>query len=367
MSVRLNYSFAAEPPLSAPYGEPQLQNPLYAMLAAVRDTGSIGKAAEKLGLSYRHLWGTLKKHESSFGEPLLTGAQGQAARLSGFGERLLWAERRIIARVLPQAESLANRIDRDLQLAIDPRLESIPVCASHDLLFGPLRDRLRRSANLILDIDYQTSATALDRLNSGSCQIAGIHLPLADPALCKRGSVLHAEIGRHLKLGEHKLIRFARRDQGLIVAQGNPLSLESIGDLLAPGVVFVNRPLGSGTRVLLDELCRKAGIIAAAIDGFRNAEPTHQAVAATIASGEANCGFGLRVAAERFGLDFVPVISEEYFIVCRKAKLETPTIQSLIEILRSENFHRLIGALPGYSAGDAGEIVSLRRTLPWYK
>lgn len=367
MTVKLSYSFAAEASLTAPYGEPQLQNTLYAMLAAVRDTGSIGKAAERLGLSYRHLWGTLKKHEQSFGESLLAGSQGQAARLSEFGERLLWAERRIIARVLPQAESLANRIDRDLQLAIDPRLASIPVCASHDLLFGPLRERLRRGAGLILDIDYQNSAVSLDRLNSGACQIGGIHLPLVDPSLCRRGSTLHAEIGRNLKLGEHKLIRFSRREQGLIVPRGNPLGLKGVADLLSPGIQFVNRPMGTGTRVLLDELCRKAGIIAGAIEGFRNAEPTHQAVAATIAAREANCGFGLRVAAERFDLDFVPVIAEEYFIVCRKAMLDTPAIAALIEILQSENFRRLVDALPGYAAGDSGEIVSLRRTLPWYK
>lgn len=367
MSVKLDYSFFADPPLGSPYGELQLQNPLFAMLAAVRDAGSIGKAAERLGLSYRHLWGVLKKHEVAFGQPLLAGSAGQAARLSEFGERLLWAEKRILARVLPQAESLAGQLDRDLLLAIDPGLQAIPVCASHDLLFGALRDRLRRHARLLLDIDYAGSVTALERLNEERCKIAGIHLPLSDERLCRRGSPIHNGIGRQLKLGEHKLIRFAQRQQGLIVPAGNPQGLTGVADLARPGVVFVNRAGSAGTRLLFDELLQLAGVAPAAIVGYRSEEPTHVAVAATVAAGLANAGFGLRAAAERFCLGFVPILSEHYFVVCRKASLDSIALQALIEVLQSDNFRRLVDAVPGYSSADAGEIVSLRRTLPWYK
>ena len=367
MSVKLDYSFFTEAPLGAPYGELQLQNSLFTMLAAVRETGSIGKAAERLGLSYRHLWGVLKKQEVAFGQPLLSGVQGQAARLSEFGERLLWAEKRMLARVMPQAESLAGQLDRELMLAIDPGLQSIAVCASHDLLFGALRDRLRRHARLLLDIDYSGGNAALERLNDERCKIAGIHLPLSDESLCQRGSAIHAGVGRYLRLGDHKLIRFACREQGLMVPPGNPLGIQGIADLQRAGVVFVNRDAGSGTRLLFEELLQQARLASSAVVGYRAEEPTHHAVAASIAAGAANCGFGLRAAAERLGLGFVPLVSEQYFVVCRKASLDSFALQALIDVLKSDNFRRLIDAVPGYSSAGSGEIVSLRQTLPWYK
>jgi putative molybdopterin biosynthesis protein len=367
MSVKLDYNFFSELPSSKPYGEVQLQNPLFGMLAAVREAGSIGKAADRLGLSYRYLWGVLKKHEVGFGQALLAGGQGQAARLSEFGERLFWAEKRIQARLLPQAESLAVQLDRDLMLAIDPGLQPIAVCASHDLLFGALRDRLCRSARLLLDIDYTGSSVALERLNDDRCQIAGIHLPLSDPFLCRRGSLIHNAIGRQLRLGEHKLIRFARREQGLMTAAGNPIGIRAIRDLARSDVIFVNRSAGCGTRLLFDELLLQADVAPDAVDGYCSEEQTHLAVAASVAAGFANCGFGLRAAAERFGLGFVPLVSEQYFIGCRKAWVDSSALQALIEVLKSDNFRRLIDAVPGYSSLDAGEIVSLRGTLPWYK
>jgi putative molybdopterin biosynthesis protein len=367
MSVKLDYGFFPELPLAAPFGEAQLQNPPFGMLAAIREQGSIGKAADRLGLSYRYLWGVLKKHEGAFGQPLLAGGQGQAARLSEFGERLLWAEKKMLARLLPQADSLAGQIDRDLLLAVDPALQILAASASHDPLLGALRDRLRRHAKVLLDLEYVGSEQALERLNRGDCQLAGIHLPLPDDALCRRGGPIHQAVGRQLRLGEHKLIRLVVREQGLMCANGNPKGIDRLGDLERPDVRFINRPAESATRHLFDELLARGEIASQTVAGYRRSEPTHLAVAAAIAAGDADCGFGLRTAAVRFGLDFVPLIKEQYFLVCRKPALDTPALQALCEVLGSENFRRLAGSLPGYAAEGAGEIVSLRRTLAWYK
>ena len=367
MSVKLDYTFFSEQPLGTPYGEVQLRNSLFTMLAAVRESGSIGRAAERLGLSYRHLWGVLKGQEAAFGQPLLSGGQGQSARLSDFGERLFLAERRMLARVSPQAENLAGQIDRELMLAIDPELQVIPVCASHDLLFGVLRDRLRRHSRLMLDIDYTGCGRALERLNEGLCQIAGIHLPLSYQSLCERGSAIHSGIGRHLRLGDHKLIRFSQRQQGLIVVAGNPMEVLGVADLARSGVRVINRNVGSGTRLLFDELLQRARLAPSQIAGYESEEQTHLAVAAAVDAGLATCGFGLRSAAERFGLGFVPLVTEQYFVVCRKASLDTEALQALIAVLQSENFRRLVDAVPGYSSVDSGDVVSLRKTLPWYK
>lgn len=367
MSIRLNYSFFSEKSPGAPYGEIQLQNPLFEVLAAIRDQGTIGKAATALGFSYRYLWGFLKKQEEDFGHSLLSSRQGQSARLSDFAERLLWAEKKMLARFLPEAESLAANLDRELLLAVEPDLQLLPAFASHDLLFPALRDLLQRQARVLLDVGYVGSARALEKLNDGACLLAGIHLPLDDERLCQRGSVIHQALGRQLRLADHKLIRFAVREQGLMVEAGNPLRLAGLSDLERDGAVFVNRLPGSGTRLLLDELLSLSGISPLRVAGYAVGEPTHLSVAASIAAGNATCGFGLRAAAERFGLGFVPVVSEQYFLVCRKALLDTAATQAVLDVLRSDDFRALAAAIPGYSTPGSGEIVSLRRTLPWYR
>jgi putative molybdopterin biosynthesis protein len=365
MAVTFDYTFAAASASQA--SALQLHNPLLALLDAIRLQGSIGKAAKELGLSYRHVWGELKRHEALFGQSLIAGGQGQAAQLSSFGERLLWAEKRILARLLPQAESLASQLDRELLVAADPDLQVLPACASHDALFGTLRAALHREARVLLDIEYADHAHPLERLNAGTCLLAGIHLPLDDENLCRRGSRIHRALGRKLRLGVHKPIRFAEREQGLIVASGNPLGIASLKDLTRPGIVFMNRPRASGTRLLLDELLARERISPRAITGYATEELTHLSVAASVTAGHAHCGFGLRAAAKHFALDFVPIAREQYFLVCMKDALETPPMAALIGTLRSADFRRLVAAQSGYDAAKSGEIVSLRRTLPWYK
>lgn len=367
MSVQLDFRFDAVAPSHADREGLHLRNPLFDLLDAIRLRRSIGGAAQHLGLSYRHVWGELKRHEAQFERPLVTGGQGRAACLSEFGERLLWAHKRVRARLLPQAEHLAGQVERELLLALDPELAVLTTCVSHDLAFGLLRERMRTQARVLLDAEYVGSGRALQRLNAGECVLAGIHLPIADERLCRRGGRIHAALGRTLRLGSHKLIRFARREQGFIVAGGNPLALESLHDLLRPALRFVNRQEGAGTRLLLDALLAGAEIRPCEVAGYGTAESTHLAVAATVAAGDADCGFGLRAAAEAFDLGFVPVITEECFLVCLKPMLETPGIQALIAMLKGAEFRAQVSALPGYDAAGAGEIMSLRRTLPWYK
>ncbi len=367
MGVHLNYRF--DPGFEAVPGEDglQLSNPLFRILAAVKDGGSIGGAARALGLSYRYVWGFLKEQEVALGKPLLASRAGQSARLSDFGERLVWAERRVHARLMPRAEELAAQLDNELLLAVRPELKPLIVSTSHDLLFAALRDRVRQRAEVLLEFEYLGSGKALDRLNDGECAVAGVHMPLNDLHLCQRGSVVHTRIGRRLKLGDHKLIRFATRSQGFMVPRGNPLGIRGITDLRRAGVRFVNRQAGSGTRVLFDELLVQHGVPGMAIEGYGDMETTHLAVAACVAADVANCGFGLKAAAARFGLDFIPLVEEQFFLVCHKPALESWEMQAILDVLRSAEFRALAEAVPGYSAVDAGQIISLRRTLPWYK
>ena len=169
-----------------------------------------------------------------------------------------------------------------------------------------------------------------------------------------------------LQPGLHKIIGFGRRTQGLIVAPGNPLGLHSLHDVARTGARFVNRPMGSGTRVLLDDLLADAGLSAAALSGYADTEPSHAAVAQAVAAGQADAGLGIELAARSRGLDFVPLAHEDYHLVCLKSALEQPAIQALRATLHSAAWQERMAALAGYTCTRCGDILSLRERLPWW-
>jgi len=151
-----------------------------------------------------------------------------------------------------------------------------------------------------------------------------------------------------------------------MVRRGNPLALHSLGDIVARNARFVNRALGTGTRLLLDDLLAEAGIPAAAIPGHAQCEPSHHAVAQAVASGAADTGLGIEASARRYGLDFVALASEHYYLVCLKAALDQPPTVLLREVLQSPQWQALLAALPGYQPWRCGEVLSLKQRLPWW-
>jgi len=170
-----------------------------------------------------------------------------------------------------------------------------------------------------------------------------------------------------LKPGLHKVIGFARRDQGLIVARGNPLGLHALADLCRPDVRFVNRTLGTGTRLVLDELLQRDGLAPEQIRGYHgHAEPSHAAVAQSVAAGSADAGLGIASAAQAKGLDFVPLVQERYHLVCLKAALAQPAIQSLLQVLQQPAWHHQLGTIAGYVPDQCGSVLPLSRELPWW-
>jgi putative molybdopterin biosynthesis protein len=155
--------------------------------------------------------------------------------------------------------------------------------------------------------------------------------------------------------------------QGLMVAPGNPLGLQSVQDVVRCRARFVNRPEGTGTRVLLGELLQAAGLHASALVGAdEHCEPSHAAVAAAVASGQADVGLGIESAARQQGLDFVPLLREDYHLVCLARALDTPPLQALLGVLRTAQWQQTLNALPGYSAHRSGEVLALNRLLPWW-
>jgi molybdate-binding protein len=160
------------------------------------------------------------------------------------------------------------------------------------------------------------------------------------------------------------LIHVATRRQGLAVARGNPKRILSLADLARDGVRFVNRQGGSGTRLLFDLLLSRAGVDTRQIEGYEILEYTHAAVAAYVGSGMADAGFGLEVPARRFGLDFVPLVTERYFFLCRNEFLADPAMQQFESVLRDATFRAQVAQLPGYDPSAAGDTEPARNAFP---
>ncbi|OYU43438.1 MAG: LysR family transcriptional regulator, partial [Burkholderiales bacterium PBB4] len=339
-----------------------VRNPLIDLLQAVAANGSISAGAKALGLSYRHVWGELKRWENELGNELVVWEKGQSARLTEFGSKLMWAERQAQARLAPQIEALRADLERAYAVAFDPQAHVASLYASHDDALGLLREHALEN-QVHLDIHFCGSVDSLRGLNEGRCVMAGFHT-LQNPAQGTWAEKIYKPL---LQPGLHKIIGFAHRTQGLIVAQGNPLDLQSLQDLATRQVRFVNRNLGSGTRVVLDELLQQQGIASARIRGYLDTEPSHTAVAHAVAAGEADAGLGIEIAARALGLSFVPLVQESYHLVCLKSALEEPPIAALRQVLQSSEWKQKLSEIAGYSPHTCGEVLSLRAVLPWWR
>ena len=346
----------------------QVRNPLIDLLQAVSSQGSISGGARALGLSYRHVWGELKRWEGELGEELLVWEKGQSARLTEFASKLMWAERQAQARLAPQIEALRAELERSFALAFDDSVHMLTLYASHDEAISALREQALRgslddeASRLHLDVRFTGSVDAIRALNEGRCVMAGFHT-LSDSQRKGRTERSYKPL---LQPGQHKIIGFAERTQGLMVSPGNPLRLHTLHDLVASRARFANRALGTGTRVALDELLDNAGLQANDLLGYERAEPSHTAVAQAVASGQCDAGLGIAAAAHRAGLDFVPLAQERYHLVCLKSALTQPGIERLLRLLQTQGWQDAVAAISGYTPVQSGQVLSMRKVLPWW-
>jgi putative molybdopterin biosynthesis protein len=360
LGVRLRYAFEDGEQRGAAVG-----NPLFELLAAVLEAGSIRHAAHRLGISYRYAWGSLRKWEQTLGEPLISWAQGQKARPTEFARRLLWAERRARTRMQPHIEALRADLGRVLADARDVRLQLLSVCASHDLALPVLQQHVAQSAQLHLDLTFRGSVEALRALNDRHCLIAGFHVP----ALRAAAPVFSRALKPLLKPRLHQLIACAQRTQGLMVRREHAALVRTFPDVVRRGLRFVNRQPGSGTRLLVDHLLHEHSLDAFALHGAsQHVEHTHVAVALCVASGVADVGAGVEAAALQFGLHFVPLVEEHYFLACRSADLAHPGIERLRAVLAGARWCEILANLPGYQpAPGAGSVLAVDAALPWWR
>jgi putative molybdopterin biosynthesis protein len=230
---------------------------------------------------------------------------------------------------------------------------TIVVTGSHDLVLDLAASALRdRDPGIALASSNVGSLAGLAALRDGLCHLAGSHLLDADS-----GEYTLPWVERLMPDHDAAVVRLTHREQGLIVAPGNPLGLEGIDDLTRPGLRYVNRQRGAGTRVLLDHSLSLRGIEPDTIDGYAREEHTHLAVAAAVAADRADCGLGVLAAARAFGLDFVPVAKEPYDLVLERASLDSELLAPLWDLLASAEFRAEVDALGGYDTSEMGRAI----------
>jgi molybdate transport repressor ModE-like protein len=332
---------------------------LLELLAATEKERNLAGAARNLGISYRHAWGLIRQGNEAFGAQLLNMSRGRGSTLTAMGRKLLWADKRIAARLAPILDSLASELEVEIDHALsNPTKPVLRMHASHGFALELLRDFLV-SQQILVDLKYRGSMEGLASLAAGNCDLAGFHAPIGN----LQGAALKFYV-KYLKPRSQTLISLATRRQGIMFMPGNPLGITSVEDLLRPEVRFVNRQYGSGTRILLDLLLAERGLDGRKISGYQSGEFTHAGVAAYIASGMADAGLGVETAARKYGLEFLPIVSERYFLICANESLDSPLVSPVIDILKSNQYRAAAADFAGIDVTGAGTLVQTEEAFP---
>jgi molybdate transport repressor ModE-like protein len=332
---------------------PPIPARLVELLTHVRSRGSLRAACDDVDMSYRHAWNLVRQGEAHFDTPLLHQTRFRGSTLTKLGEALVWADQRITARLAPVLDSLASELATEIARAITGEPAGLRLYASHGFAIEMLVAALTQTG-LAVEHRYVSSVEAAAALHDRACDVAAFHIPegpLQVSALARYARWLDGE--------DLQVVDVATRHQGLMVAPGNPKKVYDVSDLTRPGVRFINRQAGSGTRFLLEGLLAARNVAAADIAGFEQGEFTHAAVAAHVASGMADAGFGLETPARRLKLDFVPLATERYILVGTSGTLSGEAMRTALSLMRDAVFRDAVDALPGYDAQHTGRVQPL--------
>lgn len=328
---------------------------ILSLLEAVDSTGTITGACKACNVSYRHAWGVLRRAEEQFRCALIETSRRRGSTLTAFAQRLIWANRRVHAQLMPTLESMSSELQEEFERFVPGSDHRLKLHASHGFAVEGLLQLANDQDLLPIELRYRTGNEALVALAQGECNLAGFQVALGQ--FEARLLRVHANA---LDPERHCLINLSTRQTGLIVPAGNPRGITSIADLAQDGIRFVNRQKGSSTRSLVDCMMEHEGIDAARVRGYETSEFTHMAIAAHVASGIADVGIGIETAAWRFGLTFIPLVQERYFFAAHKHEMTTPAMISLLQLLESDAYQAYMSQLVGYDASDIGTVQSVR-------
>lgn len=299
-------------------------------------------------------------HVASNIDPVMMQSQGPLRRAT-----LVHRAEEFLLEVLTAGYDLPE-IQQSFELAMDrwralaqtpatPGGQTLHFYGSHDMAITWLANHIQEIAgNTIMQLNFTGSLGGLMALADGRAGLAGCHL--WDPET----DTYNIPYIKKFFPGKHMLVvRLAERRIGLIVRPGNPKNIQSLADLTRPGVRFVNRQAGSGTRVWLDAVLGQQGIDATKIDGYEDEKPTHSEVARAVAEGLADVGLGLESAALAFKLEFHFQVTESYDLVTFAERAQREPLHSLLAWLNGAEAREDLGALKGYSFEHTGERVDV--------
>jgi molybdate-binding protein/DNA-binding transcriptional regulator YhcF (GntR family) len=235
------------------------------------------------------------------------------------------------------------------------KINELRFAGSHDLAVELLVSHLLTIyPDTHLATSFVGSLSGLMAVAYGEADIAGAHLYDSE------SSEFNIPFIKRLMPNENVvLIHLVQRVQGLMITRGNPKYIMSVLDLKRPDIAFINRQKGSGTRVLLDSQLRKLGIESSSIKGYEQEEKTHIAVATIIAQGQADVGLGVQSAAAVAGLDFIPLLKEQYDLVTLQGNLTNPSVQHLIDVVNTTSFQDMLRSIPGYDLSHIGNVTTV--------
>lgn len=231
--------------------------------------------------------------------------------------------------------------------------EQLHLAGSHDFLIEQLIKYITsQSSALTIQPTYIGSLEGLMTLYRGGCDIAAIHL--LDPTTKEYNLPFVKQLFVHERI---TVMRLAEREQGLIIAKGNPKNITSFQDLTRKDVKFVNRQKGAGTRFLFDSLLADENIAPTSIKGYEIEEWNHLATASYISGGVADVTFGIRPAASKLDLDFIPITNEKFDLVFKWNAQNEKVLQHLIDIIQLTAFKETLTKLEGYDGSELGLIT----------
>lgn len=232
---------------------------------------------------------------------------------------------------------------------------TLVVIGSHDPLLDEVADMMHRAdPTVFMSSSHVGSMGGIMAIRRGEAHAGGCHLLDTETGVYNLSF-----LKKYFPNGGIRLVRCIGRQQGLMLAKGNPLDIKEFADIDKNGVRYVNRQKGSGTRVLMDYLCEQYAVNVSDIYGYEREELTHTSVAAQIANGSADAGMGIYSAAQLYDLDFLPICIEEYDLIIPDHAWETPVVQQLIATLKSPAFREKMLAMGGYTVDHPGEIIPL--------
>lgn len=279
-------------------------------------------------------------------------SDGQALRLCQVGHQLMSIPVSPVPYFMPDADGIFAQ-GGALPFAGEDSPSKRLLLAGCDPAIGFVSRLVERLSGVEIISAPAASKLALTWLHQGKVHIAGSHLE--DP---ESGEFNLPYLRQHFPTEDFAVLTFARWEEGFVVAPGNPKFIQSAADLTQPGLKFINREDGSGSRSLLDRLLSEAHVPPKAIDGYQQTAPGHLAVAYAVLTGQADCCIATRSAAKTFQLHFIPLKSERYDFILRRQTLDLPAVQTFLDVLQRASLRRKLEVLAGYDTTQTGAVLA---------